>query len=59
MKKVACRYARRYKARRAPKCGCVTCELKWASKERSRLWDLLTAVQLRLREEDAVLHAEE
>jgi hypothetical protein len=32
MKREKCSYADKYKAMRAPTCGCITCEKKWAEK---------------------------
>lgn len=29
-----CNYADKYKARRAPTCGCAACEVKWSKRDR-------------------------
>ena len=34
-----CRYADKYKAIRAPTCGCDLCELKWTIAEHQRSYD--------------------
>jgi len=36
---IKCRYADKYKAKRAPKCGCDYCELKWTIAEHQRCLD--------------------
>lgn len=49
--KLACRYAARYKASRAPTCGCLSCEITWLRKDLDTVRALLYALQHRLREE--------
>lgn len=38
MKRIKCTYADRYKAIKAPTCGCKTCEDKWAMRPTEEMY---------------------